>query len=759
MVCYRRHGHNEGDDPSYTQPLMYKRIDARRSVRKLYTEALVKRGDISHRGGRAGARRLPAPAAGRARRDPRSTRRPSGDVRQAAAAAGRRAAPRRHRRRPGDARPRSTRRCRHAARGLHRPPEAGQAVRDPRQDVRSDGEVDWALGEAMAFGSLLLEGTDDPLRRPGHPARHVLATATRCSSTTRPATSTRRSPTSAPTRASSGSTTRCCRSTPRSASSTATRSSTRTRSSAGRRSSATSSTAPRSSSTSTSWPPRTSGARRRASCCCCPTATRARAPSTRSARIERFLTLCAEDNIQVANATTAAQYFHLLRRQVRRDGAQAAGRLHAEVAAAGQAVALAGRGAHARARSRRCSTTRRSPTRRGAAGRVLLGQGRRTTPSPRRDELGAPAAVVRVEQLYPWPVRRSSPRSLAPLPERHASWSGSRRSPRTWALERSSRAASTSARRPTASDPRGQPRPSRAARPPAPTPSTSRSRTDPRPQRSPRCSPANLRGWSRQREAHHRLELGEGVVGVDDLDRGHAHARAAGLRLTPRSSRNTASVGSTLERARRRSRRSAGRACARRPCSTRPPRRTAASTQPSARGRRGRRRGHEVVGEQRGREPLAGTGARPRPSPGGSRPTSSASTSRAVDRRGRPPRPRPRTASQNSSKSTSLRSSRAQALVSGFVALSRRMKPVGQAVLVLVAVERLERAREDHAAEVEEGCGDRPAAIVPRSRPRRQRPEVQVARRASHSSVESRSDSTSIALVVAVEHRAEVLEA
>ncbi len=47
MVCYRRHGHNEGDDPSYTQPLMYKAIAERRSVRKIYVESLVKRGDIT----------------------------------------------------------------------------------------------------------------------------------------------------------------------------------------------------------------------------------------------------------------------------------------------------------------------------------------------------------------------------------------------------------------------------------------------------------------------------------------------------------------------------------------------------------------------------------------------------------------------------------------------------------------------------------------------------------------------------------------
>jgi 2-oxoglutarate dehydrogenase E1 component len=47
MVCYRRRGHNEGDEPSFTQPLMYKLIDAKRSTRTLYTEALVGRGDIT----------------------------------------------------------------------------------------------------------------------------------------------------------------------------------------------------------------------------------------------------------------------------------------------------------------------------------------------------------------------------------------------------------------------------------------------------------------------------------------------------------------------------------------------------------------------------------------------------------------------------------------------------------------------------------------------------------------------------------------
>lgn len=47
MICYRRRGHNEGDDPSMTQPYMYDVIDTKRSVRKAYTESLIGRGDIS----------------------------------------------------------------------------------------------------------------------------------------------------------------------------------------------------------------------------------------------------------------------------------------------------------------------------------------------------------------------------------------------------------------------------------------------------------------------------------------------------------------------------------------------------------------------------------------------------------------------------------------------------------------------------------------------------------------------------------------
>jgi len=156
MVCYRRHGHNEGDDPSYTQPIMYRQIDARRSVRKLYTEALVRRGDISldeaeqflaDFNGRLQAAleetRLSAPAEEViAKPHPPAT----GVLPKAATST-------------------SKELLDEVYAALSAVPE-GFTVHpklikqfDNRTKMYNDGEVDWALGEAFAFGTTLLEGT------------------------------------------------------------------------------------------------------------------------------------------------------------------------------------------------------------------------------------------------------------------------------------------------------------------------------------------------------------------------------------------------------------------------------------------------------------------------------------------------------------------------------------------------------------------------------------------------------------------------
>ncbi len=47
MVCYRKHGHNEGDEPAFTQPLMYAKIKDRKSIHELYTDALIRSGELS----------------------------------------------------------------------------------------------------------------------------------------------------------------------------------------------------------------------------------------------------------------------------------------------------------------------------------------------------------------------------------------------------------------------------------------------------------------------------------------------------------------------------------------------------------------------------------------------------------------------------------------------------------------------------------------------------------------------------------------
>ena len=163
MVCYRRRGHNEGDEPSFTQPLMYKLIDSKRSTRKLYTEALIGRGDITVDEAEEVLRdyqaqlesvfavvhnvepdkldnaipAVPAPATV-------NTAVAESTLRQIAA----------------------TQAATPEGFVIH-PKLAPQLAK--RVDMLDDGTVDWATGEMLAMGSLLLEG--HPIRLSGQDVR------------------------------------------------------------------------------------------------------------------------------------------------------------------------------------------------------------------------------------------------------------------------------------------------------------------------------------------------------------------------------------------------------------------------------------------------------------------------------------------------------------------------------------------------------------------------------------------------------------
>ena len=156
LICYRRHGHNEADDPSFTQPRMYDLIDEHRSVRKLYTESLVRRGDISLEQ----AEEALEDFEGRLQQAFEETK-------QAAPPEPPRAVPPEER---GVLAAVDTGVDRgHLDRiaavqfevpdGFHRHPKLDRIFGKARE--RYDAEqIDWSLGETLAFGSLLLEGVD-----------------------------------------------------------------------------------------------------------------------------------------------------------------------------------------------------------------------------------------------------------------------------------------------------------------------------------------------------------------------------------------------------------------------------------------------------------------------------------------------------------------------------------------------------------------------------------------------------------------------
>jgi multifunctional 2-oxoglutarate metabolism enzyme len=398
MICYRRWGHNETDEPSYTQPIMYKAIEGRRSVRKLYTEELVNRGDLS------------VDEAEEALSDFREQlERALQQTRESAPPT----PPRARKREIVGVLP-------HVETGVDRAildriltagtswPEGFvvhpklRVALEQRRDSLARDRVDWATGELLAFGSLLLEGIPARLagedsRRGTFSQRHAVLVNYENEDEYVPLGNL--DPAQAPFMIYDS---------------------------------------PLSEFAAMGVEYGYSVTRKNALVCweaqfgdfanggqviidefvaaaedkwgetsglvlLLPHGYEGQGPDHSSARPERFLTLAAEDNIQITQPTTAAQYFHLLRRQMHRDTRKPL------VVLTPKALLRSKDAASAAAAFTRGSFQEvlDDPAAPDDVRRVLLCSGKIAYDlMRRRDDDSAAVAVVRVEQLYPWPEQQ-----------------------------------------------------------------------------------------------------------------------------------------------------------------------------------------------------------------------------------------------------------------------------------------------------------------------------------------------------------------
>jgi multifunctional 2-oxoglutarate metabolism enzyme len=408
LVCYRRMGHNEGDDPRLTQPKMYERIDNRRSVRKLYTETLIKRGDISLEDAEKAmedfsSRLQVALEETRSTAPPKATTLPPP---------------------PQERLLSSVNTGVEDKRVLDRITEVVTSwpddfnlnpklikVFESRRKLYEDGQVDWALGEAMAYGTLLLEGNDVRLAGQdssrgtfGH--RNAVLVDTETENEIVPLNSL--SDDQGPSGPQSGKQGRffvydsllseyAALGFEYGYSVVARDSLVAWEAQFGDFVNGAQIIIDQFISAAEDKWGQTSGL-----VLLLPHGYEGQGPEHSSGRLERFLELCANGNIQVVNLTTAAQVFHALRRQVKR-------------AERKPLIVMA-------TKSGLRAPWSRSPVEDllhgrfqeviddpgvsddSAVRRVILCSGKVALDAlGGRDKAGAPAAVVRVEQLYPWP--------------------------------------------------------------------------------------------------------------------------------------------------------------------------------------------------------------------------------------------------------------------------------------------------------------------------------------------------------------------
>jgi 2-oxoglutarate dehydrogenase E1 component len=396
LWCYRRHGHNEGDDPSMTQPLMYNRIAEHRPVRKVYVERLVLQDEIDmdtatkaldgfkHILAEAlDATRAQLPEGEAMALPPKPPTGTLPDIDTAVSA--------------GDLRD-IYRALNELPEGFSLHPRVAKHL-GSRDRMFADAEVDWALAEALAFGSLAREGVS--VRLTGQDSRRGTFSQ-RHSTLVDNVTGTEHTPLAALR-------------------------------------------APRTNlwiydsllseyaalgfeygyslgdpKTLVLWEAQfgdfANGAqiiidqflvaaqdkwRQRSDLVMLlPHGLEGQGPEHSSARIERFLILAAEDNLTLAQPTTAAQYFHLLRRQ----GMWDLGRPLVVFSPKSLLRARPARSPLADLAEGSFRAVLDDPAPPSRVERVLLCSGKVGHEArAKRDSLAAPAAIVRVEQLYPWP--------------------------------------------------------------------------------------------------------------------------------------------------------------------------------------------------------------------------------------------------------------------------------------------------------------------------------------------------------------------
>ncbi|MFI7128304.1 multifunctional oxoglutarate decarboxylase/oxoglutarate dehydrogenase thiamine pyrophosphate-binding subunit/dihydrolipoyllysine-residue succinyltransferase subunit [Nonomuraea sp. NPDC050153] len=170
LICYRRRGHNEGDNPAFTQPLMYDLIDAKRSTRKLYTEALIGRGDITVEEAEQALRDYQAKLEQAFTETREAAKKP-------AEAAAMRVPPTEvvkwsHDDTPTEISDETLKRIvdtqLNLPEGFTPHPRLAPVLQRRGQMVEHDS-IDWSMGETLAFGSLLIDG--HPVRLVGQDSR------------------------------------------------------------------------------------------------------------------------------------------------------------------------------------------------------------------------------------------------------------------------------------------------------------------------------------------------------------------------------------------------------------------------------------------------------------------------------------------------------------------------------------------------------------------------------------------------------------